>query len=822
MGSRLRYTSSTMWCRRLLQLINRSDTHLLLQGGERYGVDFLFDALSKEKKTAWVDLQGPDIADIVAQGNALAKAVNQSLGSAFLPLALPYSYHLEMLRGHPEILEGLFITVTNASTAPQLCEALLTLPATSCRVVIDWKGPVELKAPQLQTVPPQQLALTPDEARELAGKLSLEALRNLWQISGGAYLDFLTGLNRLTGKDLPEVPTPSGATKRPLGEEILVDPDVFLDVLVLKRRYIEALDVACRNVPHRVKEIVNEAGAAYQDQGLYERLFLNLRSLDEEFLNDEHTLEWLFVAAVYIGRTSSILPLIEEFLEHHDAYHLRTRYVGMARGSADPSKEAERLAKVMPTPLSLFQWGRLHPDTNEGIAILKRAVRLAEEQGRPYDAVRNAGALAGQLLYASKYSEALSWSEWALRRFDVYSLADGQRRLSLLNDWAFGRLVTGQLAGLREELWEHQASLENAMPDLALAYRSTLAELELLQRNYQEAESLARTNVWQSSRHLLDQYIITLVRILLEQDKAKEALKEAQLAYDLLRDEPFSHGARLALGMALSVTDPAKALEHLRTVMLTVTEPAERRCAAALYYLVVTDEPFDSLPKEIKELFRDVKRSGLLVFSGPEQRFVLLWGQILADEAPLRIEVLGRPRVYLNGERLELPPAVLELLVVLALNPEGVSLEQLHLLTYPDQDESKMANLKTGVSRLRKFVPIDSTPYRINVGYSLDILELERLVAKDRLREALWLFEGELLPKSAFQTIEERRAYLEELVRQAVLNSLDPEVLFAYASKRDDLEAWEAAVIALEGARDPRVAVAKAHLERSKVAYGLS
>ena len=811
-----------MWCRRLLQLITQSDTHLLLQGGERYGVDFLFDALAKEKKTAWVTLQGPDIADIVAQGNALAKAVNQSLGSAFLPLALPYSYHLEMLRGHPEILDDLFITVTNASTAPQLCEALLTLPPSNCRVVLDWGGAVDLKASQLTTISPQQLALTPDEARELAGKLSLEALRNLWQISSGAYLDFLTGLNRLAGKDLPEIPTSSGATKRPLGEEILVDPDIFLNVLILKRRYIEALDVACRNAPHRVKEIVNEAGAAYQDQGLYERLFLNLRSLDEDYLDDEHTLEWLFVASFSVGRTSSVLPLVEEFLESHDAHELRARHVGIMGGSASQFEEAEQVAKALPTPLTLFQWGRLHSDYSKGITILKRAVRLAEEQGRSYDAVRNAGALAKRLLEAGKYNEGLSWSEWALRRFDVYNLADGQRRLRLLNDWAFGRLITGQLAGLREELWEYQASLENATPDLAIVYRSTLAELELLQRNFIEAERLAQTNVWQSSRHLLNQHIVTLVRVLLEQDKAKEALKEAQLAYDLLKDEPFSQGARLALGMALSVTDPPKALEHLRTVMLTLTEPAERRCAAALYYLVVTGEPFDSLPTEVRDLFQDVKRSGLLVFSGPEQRFVSLWGQILADEAPLRIDALGQPQVYLNGERLELPPAVLELLVVLALHPEGVSLEQLHLLTYPEQDESKMANLKTGVSRLRKYVPIDSTPYRISVGYYLDVLELERLVAKDRLREALWLFEGELLPKSTFSAIEERRAYLEELVRQAVLNSLDSEVLFAYASKRDDLEIWEAAVLALEGARDPRVAVAKAHLERSKVAYGLS
>jgi hypothetical protein len=69
--------------------------------------------------------------------------------------------------------------------------------------------------------------------------------------------------------------------------------------------------------------------------------------------------------------------------------------------------------------------------------------------------------------------------------------------------------------------------------------------------------------------------------------------------------------------------------------------------------------------------------------------------------------------------------------------------------------------------------------------------------------------------------IEERRRYVEDLLRQAVLASSDPEVLFAYAQRTNDLELWEASIPVLERLKDPRLAVAKAMTRRLADELGL-
>ena len=685
--------------------------------------------------------------------------------------------------------------------------------------MLDWQGVVTLGGDPL-VISSSQLALTPEEARAEAPELGSDALHNLWKVSEGAYLDFLTGYGRILGRGVPEVPTLKGTTRRPLGEEILVEPAILLDVLLLQSRLVEALDVACRNVPHRVGEVVAEAGPIYQDQGLLERLYLNLRSLDESYLEDERVLEWLLVAAVGIGRAESILPLMEAFLETHPALDLRTRYVGLIRDLDTQLSEAAWLAETHPTPLSLFQWGRLHRDPREGVAILRRGVGLAEEGGRPYEAVRNASALAERLIHAGAFSEGQSWGEWALRQFDMHGLADGQRRLLLLNNWAYARIVTGQLGGLRDELWSVQGRLEGVLPELAALFRSTLAEVELVHRHLDEAANLSQTSVWQSSRRWLGKYIVTYVRMLLEADRLREARKEAQLAFDISQGEPYAKGAGLALGMVTALTDPESAVAGLEAIMMDAFEPAERRCVAALYYLLATERRFETLPAGVQGLFEDVHRSGLRLFSGPERLFAPLWGQILAGETPLRIEALGRGAVWLNGRPVELTPFLMGLLTVVALHPEGITLEALHTLVYPEEVD-RFASLKVNLSRLRKLVPLSSSPYRLTVDYSVDVLELEALLTSSRLREAQALYHGPLLEASTLPFLEERREVVDELLRQTVLASDDPEVLFDLAQRQRDLELWERTAEVLARLHDPRLAVARAMVGRVAREYGL-
>ena len=281
--------------------------------------------------------------------------------------------------------------------------------------------------------------------------------------------------------------------------------------------------------------------------------------------------------------------------------------------------------------------------------MLRRSVALAEEGSRAYDAVRNAGALAARLSHTGAFHEARHWGEWALRRFDASGLEDGQRRLRILNDLAFARLVTGQSAGLGDELWEVQGQLEAVLPDLAILFRQTLSELELVEGRPDVALNLARANVWGAPRRELGKYIVTLVRVLQELGRPDEAAHEAGLALDLSKDGPFATAARLALGMSRALRGEPGAAELLAPVMESSREPAERRVAAALYYLLATGVRFEALEPPVKRLFKDVSGSGLRLLSGPERAFLPVWGQVLAKDMPLRIRALSKREVFWRG-----------------------------------------------------------------------------------------------------------------------------------------------------------------------------
>ena len=354
-----------MWLDRLEARVS-APAHVVLRGGARYGVPYFFEYLARKGRFAWVYLEAPDAGDPVAQGNALAAAVNRALGSPFLPQALPFSYHVRALGAHLPALGPLQILVTHAELAPGLADALLSLPPPG-QVLLSAGGSLELKHTP-QTMLPQELLMSLAEARAAAPGLEESLLRTLWTVTEGAYLDFLVGLARLKGEEPPAVPSPWGS-RRASGDSLAADPDVLLDALVGESRWIEALDLACARLPWRVAGVVAEAGPVYQERGLYERLYLLLASLDDRYLDSACVLEWLLVAAGTIGRDDAVREMVEAYLEAHpQSTSLRARYVTIIRDPLAQREEARRLAEEHPDPLTLFQWGRLHPDPEAGVA----------------------------------------------------------------------------------------------------------------------------------------------------------------------------------------------------------------------------------------------------------------------------------------------------------------------------------------------------------------------------------------------------------------------------------------------------------------------
>jgi hypothetical protein len=144
----------------------------------------------------------------------------------------------------------------------------------------------------------------------------------------------------------------------------------------------------------------------------------------------------------------------------------------------------------------------------------------------------------------------------------------------------------------------------------------------------------------------------------------------------------------------------------------------------------------------------------------------ILWA-VLEDErrAPRHVLVIraldvARPALRLGGRPLALSERQAELLTVLALHPAGLSAKDLGRCLYGGA--ANPVTVRAEVARLRRVVGglVDAQPYRLTADIRADFLEVERLIARGRVRAALERYSGPLLPRSRAPCVVARRESL--------------------------------------------------------------
>jgi hypothetical protein len=180
----------------------------------------------------------------------------------------------------------------------------------------------------------------------------------------------------------------------------------------------------------------------------------------------------------------------------------------------------------------------------------------------------------------------------------------------------------------------------------------------------------------------------------------------------------------------------------------------------------------------------------------------------------VRIEALGRDRAVVSG--VELSRRHSELMVLLALRPEGMSAEEVAIALYGDF--GKPVTARAELSRLRRVLGarLLAEPYRLAATPRADFQAADELAGAGVLGAALDAYPGPLLPRSEVPLVVEAREALDHRMRSAVLRSGDPTLLDRWvhsAAGRDDLEACRRLVGVL-GADDDRRARALSHLRR--------
>ncbi len=815
-----------MWLPRQVEKVESSPNPVTLLGGEEYGAPYIIDSLRQRQRLAWFELGPRTYTDPVAQGNSLARAVNATLPTPLLGLALPFKTQLSALRLYRAELQPLWLAVTVHAPSEPLLEGLLDLAHHGYSIVIDLRG--QAKAPvflreRTTVLDPVQLKLSPEDAYELLPRaLTSEQVEQVLRRSDGRFTDLLAASVSALG--LAQMTVPSAAGDQVVESEgQLVDPTLAVQALRRQGELVEALELAVMGAPELVDDLIRHAGPRYQEEGLLERLHLLLSALPEEHSQTERILEWRMVAGFAAGDYTQVLQDVDKHLAVHTAPALRARRAGAMRREQGFAL-AEQALRAQRSALTLWQYGRMHPDAATALAHLRESVHVAEESGSRYDVVRNAGALVARLSQVGEFTEAASWARWTLDLFDRGEINEGTRRLMVVNDLSVSRIMTGDIVGLRRVLEDAQVLAEEGLPTLASLLRSTLAWLELAEHRPQAALELISATYQASNLHWRARQGYQLVRCLLElgrlDDAAKVAADIAQLSSSGSTYEQAL--ATLARGMVAAVTGERSASDYLQAVLLAPDVVAEQRLMAALYFLLCSDGGAQLLPPDVVRLLSQLHPVGLRVLSGPESMFAPLWATLGGTNVGLRLRFLGVDVAAVGGAgETKLPQRVAEVALALALHPQGIGRDALNAFLTPDgQEPFTSGGVRGMMTRVRSQLPVSDVPYRFTVPFAADVLDLREHLSHQRVRQAVALYRQPLLPFSEAPGVIEERERLEEELRQAVLISRDPDALFELAERLgDDLETWAAAEDAL-GPSDPRLAVARARVRRLQEAYG--
>ncbi|WP_243058955.1 transcriptional regulator [Nocardioides sp. SR21] len=196
-------------------------------------------------------------------------------------------------------------------------------------------------------------------------------------------------------------------------------------------------------------------------------------------------------------------------------------------------------------------------------------------------------------------------------------------------------------------------------------------------------------------------------------------------------------------------------------------------------------------------------------------------GAGLLDEAAepgLAMRLLGTAETWLDGQRLLLNRRQTEVLALLALHPEGLSLEHLHALVYGDQAVT-LSTLKAEVSHLRSALggQLSSRPYRLMMPVTTDVDLVLGLLRSGRVAAAVDAYGGDLLPGTNSPALTELAEYVAVAVREALLADPQPDAVVRYVELAPyDTEVVEVCLARLAGTPHPAVPLLKGRLAAAR------
>jgi transcriptional regulator of acetoin/glycerol metabolism len=180
----------------------------------------------------------------------------------------------------------------------------------------------------------------------------------------------------------------------------------------------------------------------------------------------------------------------------------------------------------------------------------------------------------------------------------------------------------------------------------------------------------------------------------------------------------------------------------------------------------------------------------------------------------LQLRLLGTAEATLDGSRLLLNRRQTEILAILALHPDGLSLDRLHALVYGDQAVT-LSTLKAEVSHLRAALggQLASRPYRLTLPVATDIDDVLDALRHGDAAAAVARYGGDLLPGTESPALVELGEYVAVAMREALIANPEPSAVVRYSELAPyDTEVIEACLALLGDRPHPAKPLLKGRL----------
>ena len=150
----------------------------------------------------------------------------------------------------------------------------------------------------------------------------------------------------------------------------------------------------------------------------------------------------------------------------------------------------------------------------------------------------------------------------------------------------------------------------------------------------------------------------------------------------------------------------------------------------------------------------------------------------------LYIRAFSASQVLFNGKVLVMTPRQIEILTILALCPQGMTLDTLHQALYGERKVS-IGTLKAEMSQLRDVLGgmLGSRPYRILANVEADFLLAEQALDAGYTESALKLCSGVFLAKTESPFLCAWRDCLESRLSDAIFKANETDVLLRHVAR---------------------------------------